>query len=136
MKKIKNYIIKILLKLILIISNENYTEIQKLLFFYNRKSKEISIDYIIKSICGYYGIKKEMLLNKTKKREIVQARQIAMHYAKIYTNASLTKIGLKIGGKDHATVLHACKTVKNLSETDIFFKSEVDKIGKHINNFN
>ena len=49
------------------------------------------------------------LQSKTRKRHIVQARQLAMFFAKKYTKASLASIGSQIGKRDHATVLHACK---------------------------
>jgi len=69
---------------------------------------------------------------KTRKREIVQARQIAMYFSKSLTKASLSTIGSVIGNKDHATVLHACKTVNNLMETDKRFKAQVEDIQKKL----
>ena len=53
---------------------------------------------------------------------MVQARQLAMFFAKKYTKLSLANIGKYIGKRDHATVLHACKTVDNLNETDKQFR--------------
>jgi len=73
-----------------------------------------------------------MLHTKTRKREIVQARQIAMFFSKNLTKSSLSTIGSLIGGKDHATVLHACKTINNLIETDKRFKSQVDSIERKL----
>ena len=61
---------------------------------------------------------------KTRKRQVVQARQIAMYFAKNMTKSSLSSIGAHCG-KDHATVLHACRTVNNLIETDKKFKASV-----------
>ncbi|NBC83598.1 MAG: chromosomal replication initiator protein DnaA [Bacteroidetes bacterium] len=94
--------------------------------------REISIDYIQKVVCNFYDIPIQMLLSHTRKREIVQARQVAMYYSKTLTKASLASIGAQIGGKDHATVLHACKTVNNLIETDKQFKSQMDEIEKKL----
>lgn len=94
--------------------------------------KEITVDYIQKKICDYFKLPLEELQSKTRKRDIVQARQLAMYFAKKYTNASLSSIGNQIGKRDHATVLHACKTVDNLSETDKLFKSYVDDLNKKI----
>jgi chromosomal replication initiator protein DnaA len=94
--------------------------------------KEISIDYIQKKVCEYFNLPSDVLQAKTRKREIVQARQIAMYFSKSYTKASLSSIGSMIGGKDHATVLHACKTISNLIETDKSFKSQIDEIEKKI----
>lgn len=107
--------------------------------FFNRfpdkfggRKREISIDYIKKIVCYYYNLLVEMINQKTRKREIVQARQIAMYFSKKLTKSSLATIGAKIGGKDHATVLHGCKTVQNLYETDKKFKYDVDEIEKLI----
>jgi len=94
--------------------------------------REISIDYIQKVVCNYYNIGLEQLQSKTRKREIVQARQVAMFFSKSLTKSSLATIGSQIGGKDHATVLHACKTVNNLIETDKRFRLQVDEIEKKL----
>ena len=94
--------------------------------------REISIDYIQKVVCNYYNIGLDMLQSKTRKREIVQARQVAMFFSKSMTKSSLATIGSQIGGKDHATVLHACKTVNNLIETDKRFRLQVDEIEKKL----
>ncbi len=94
--------------------------------------KEISIDYIQKVVCDYFGMPVGLIASKTRKREIVQARQIAMYFAKLMTKSSLSTIGSRIGSKDHATVLHACKTVNNLVETDKRFKGYIVDIEKKL----
>lgn len=94
--------------------------------------KEISIDYIQKVVCDYFSLSPELLQSKTRKREIVQARQIAMFFSKSLTKSSLATIGSQIGGKDHATVLHACKTVNNLIDTDKRFRGQVAEIEKKL----
>jgi len=94
--------------------------------------KEISIDYIQKIVCEYFGLPSDVLQTKTRKREIVQARQIAMYFSKSMTKSSLSTIGSIIGGKDHATVLHACKTVNNLKDTDKRFKSQIEDIERRL----
>ena len=94
--------------------------------------REISIDYIQKVVCSYYNVAAEMLHSKTRKREIVQARQVAMYFSKSLTKSSLATIGSQIGGKDHATVLHACKTVNNLMDTDKRFRMQIDEIEKKL----
>ncbi|MEI6852827.1 MAG: chromosomal replication initiator protein DnaA [Bacteroidota bacterium] len=100
--------------------------------FIKNNSREISIDYIQKVVCDYFDINIDMLNSKTRKREIVQARQLSMFFAKRMTKASLASIGLHCGNKDHATVLHACRTVNNLIETDKQFKTYVDELEKKI----
>lgn len=94
--------------------------------------REISIDYIQKIVCNFFNIPLDHIQSKTRKREIVQARQVAMFFSKSMTKASLATIGSQIGGKDHATVLHACKTVNNLIETDKRFRLQIDEIEKKL----
>lgn len=90
--------------------------------------REITIDYITKTVCDYFNLPVDSLSVKTRKRETVQARQIAMYFSKTMTKSSLAAIGSQIGGKDHATVLHACRTVANLKDTDKNFKTYLDEI--------
>lgn len=100
--------------------------------FVKNTAREVSIDYIQKVVCDYFDMPIELLKSKTRKREVVQARQIAMYFAKSMTKSSLATIGLHSGGKDHATVLHACRTVNNLIDTDKRFKSYIDELHKKI----
>lgn len=95
-------------------------------------TKEISIDYIQKVVCDYFSISVDDLNSKSRKRDIVQARQLAMFFSKEMTKASLATIGLHCGNKDHATVLHACRTVSNLLETDRVFKSYHEELSRKI----
>lgn len=68
-------------------------------------------------VCEYFNLGEEQLLKVTRKREIVQARQIAMYFEKENSQGSLEVIGARYG-KDHTTVIHSCKNIKNLMETD------------------
>lgn len=101
--------------------------------FVRNTTHEISLDYIQKVVCDYFNLPIDLLKSKTRKREVVQARQIAMYFAKSLTKSSLSTIGAHCGGKDHATVLHACRTVNNLMDTDKKFKSHVTDLQKRIN---
>lgn len=96
--------------------------------FVKNVKKEISIDYIQKVVSNYFQMDVETLQSATRKRHIVQARQLAMYFSKKLTKSSLANIGSKIGKRDHATVLHACKTVDNLLATDKQFKKFVDDL--------
>ena len=91
---------------------------------------DITIDKVQKVVCDYFNITRDTLLSKTRKRQIVQARQIAMYMSRSLINCSLSTIGAEIGGKDHATVLHACTTVNDLMSTDKTFKQYVTDIEK------
>lgn len=98
--------------------------------FVKNVKKEISIDYIQKVVSDYFQIEVNAIQSKTRKREIVQARQLAMYFSKKYTKSSLASIGSQLGKRDHATVLHACKTVDNLFSTDKTFKKYVEDLTK------
>ncbi|MFT7163742.1 MAG: chromosomal replication initiator protein, partial [Flavobacterium sp.] len=100
--------------------------------FVKNVKREISIDYIQKTVSDYFQLDLEILQSKTRKRHVVQARQLAMFFAKKFTKASLANIGSQIGDRDHATVLHACKTVDNLVATDKQFKKFVEDIHKKL----
>ncbi len=89
---------------------------------------DLTIDHIQQIIADYFGLDIESLHSKTRKRNVVQARQLAMFFSKKYTKNSLSTIGSQIGQRDHATVLHACKTVENLIETDRAFKKYVSDL--------
>lgn len=94
----------------------------------NCESKAITIDDIITTVCKHFGLENAAIHTKSRKREVVQARQIAMYLAKKHTDFSTAKIGTLIGNKDHATVLHACKTIKQLKEVDKSFRAEIEEI--------
>lgn len=100
--------------------------------FVKNTAREVSIDYIQKVVCDYFDLPIEMLKSKTRKREVVQARQISMYFSKKMTKSSLASIGAHCGGKDHATVLHACRTVMNLSETDKQFRAYLEDLEKKL----
>ena len=91
---------------------------------------DVTIDKVQKVVCDYFNITRDDLHSKTRKRQIVQARQIAMYMSRNLLNCSLASIGAEIGGKDHATVLHACTTVSDLVATDKAFKQYVSDIEK------
>jgi chromosomal replication initiator protein len=100
--------------------------------FVKNTKREVSIDYIQKVVSEYFQMDVDTLQSKTRKRHIVQARQLAMYFAKKFTKASLASIGSQIGKRDHATVLHACKTVDNLSFTDKQFRKYVEDLNQKL----
>lgn len=88
------------------------------------QAKLVSIDNIQKVVAEYYKLKREDLLSNKRTRFIAQARQTAMSLAKELTQHSLTEIGEAFGGRDHTTVIHACRKVKTLMETDFSVKED------------
>ncbi len=97
-----------------------------------QKREELTLDKIQNTVSEYYKIPVSSLKDKSRKREIAQARQIVMYFVKNYTNASLSFIGSQFN-RNHATVLHACNTVENLMDTDKGFKLQMDDIRQMLN---
>jgi chromosomal replication initiator protein len=93
---------------------------------------EVSIDYIQKTISEYFHVKMDDLKDKTRKKEIVIARQLAMYFAKEYTNHSLKSIGYHFGGRDHSTVIHAVQSVNDMYDTDSRFRNSVEELKKKL----
>ena len=92
------------------------------------ENKPITIEEIIAKVCEHYKMDESVLHTKSRKREIVQVRQVAMFLAKKHTDISTSKIGHLIGNRDHATVLHACKIMKDLVEVDKEIRADIEKI--------
>lgn len=93
--------------------------------FVKTAAREMTIENIQKLVCDYYHVPYDKLLTKTRKREVVLARQVTMFFAKKFTKHSLKAIGEHFGGFDHTTVIHSCQTVENLMETDAEYKENV-----------
>ena len=91
---------------------------------------EVGIDFIQKAVADYYSIQVDELKDKTRKKEIVIARQVAMYFCKDFTNHSLKSIGYHFGGRDHSTVIHAMQTVNDIMETDSSFRNAVNELKK------
>ena len=89
---------------------------------------EITVSKISSVVCDYFKISPEQMASKSRKREVAQARQIAMYLSRTLTNTSLSYIGSQIGGRDHATVLHSFNTVNDLLDTDRTFKKYISDL--------
>ena len=100
--------------------------------FINNVSHQISIEEIQKLVSDYFRLPVDTLKAKTRKREVVQARQISMYLAKKFTDLSLKMIGQHFGGRDHTTVIHACQSVLNLMDIDKTFQDDVLELQKQI----
>jgi len=96
------------------------------------EKKKLTIDNIADIVCKQFNIKTELIHTLSRKREIVQARQVTMYLCKLYTEMSLAQIGTVIGKKNHATVLHACKIVKDQIEVDKVFRGQIAEIEKRL----
>ncbi len=100
--------------------------------FVKNVSREVSIEFIQKAVCDHFQIQYDKLKEKTRKRHVVQARQLSMYLAKNFTKNSLKTIGKHFGGRDHSTVIHSCQAVQNLIDTDQTFKEDVVELEKKI----
>ncbi|CAD5273176.1 MULTISPECIES: chromosomal replication initiator protein DnaA [unclassified Imperialibacter] len=98
----------------------------------NDYDTEVGIDYIQKAVSDYFNVALEDLKAKTRKKEIVIARQVAMYFSKDYTNHSLKSIGYHFGGRDHSTVIHAVQAVNDMIDTDAKFRYSVDELKKRL----
>jgi chromosomal replication initiator protein len=92
----------------------------------------LSIEEIQRIACEYFKIPEDDVRAKTRKREVVQARQVAMYFCKHLTQHSLKTIGLHFGGRDHSTVIHANQSVENQIETDPKFREVMNEIRRTI----
>ena len=92
------------------------------------ENKPVTIDTIISKVCEHFKLDESVLHSKSRKRDVVQMRQIAMYLAKKHTDISASKIGHLIGNRDHATVLHACKNIKDQVSIDKELKAEIEDI--------
>jgi chromosomal replication initiator protein len=92
----------------------------------------ITIETIQRTVCDYFNIPEDLIRAKTRKQEIVNARQIAMYLAKELTNSSLKTIGLHFGGRDHSTVIHAYQSVEDQMRIDSKYQAHVQQIRKRL----
>ncbi|MEL6970000.1 MAG: chromosomal replication initiator protein DnaA [Bacteroidota bacterium] len=100
--------------------------------FVSEINREITVEYIQELVAGHFELPVEILQGKTRKRQVVIARQLSMYLAKQLTDQSLKAIGENFGGRDHSTVIYSCKTVQDLMETDAIFKDTVSDLQRKI----
>ncbi|MEA4949444.1 MAG: chromosomal replication initiator protein DnaA [Petrimonas sp.] len=92
------------------------------------EKKKITVQKIQETVSDFYNVKRELIQSASRTREIVQARQVTMFFIKKHTELSLSQIGVQVGNRNHATVLHACNTIRDLSEVDKGFRSDIEEI--------
>lgn len=92
------------------------------------QDKQVSIENIQRVVADYYKIKVSDVLSKRRSRSVARPRQVAMSLAKELTNHSLPEIGDAFGGRDHTTVLHACRKIKELQEEDADIREDVKNL--------
>lgn len=88
----------------------------------------ISVDMIAGVVCDYLDVDEKKIRDKTRKQEIVLARQISMYLAKRFTDSSLKNIGLHFGGRDHSTVIHAIQNVEREMTRDQEYRERIERL--------
>jgi chromosomal replication initiator protein len=104
------------------------TEVKKLIRNNIKPSKNVSIQNIVKTISEFYEINEENIYEKTRRKEIVKARQLIMYVLREDFNISYPLIGQKLGGKDHTTVIHSCLKIKNDIKEDPKLVQDLEQI--------
>jgi chromosomal replication initiator protein len=101
----------------------------------HEEERALTVDYVQKKVCEYYGLKLQDIKAKKRTRDIAFPRQVAMYLSKSLTDSSLSEIGKHFGGKDHSTVIHACKLIDERRKNDDDFDKKIDYLIKQINNY-
>lgn len=99
------------------------------------EQRALSVESIQKTVCEYFGIKMQDIKARKRTRDIAFPRQVAMFLSKTLTDSSLSDIGKNFGGKDHSTVIHACKQVETRSKNDEDFKRRLDYLMTKIKSY-
>ncbi len=103
-------------------------EIKQLIKSSSKQRKTVSIKDVLKAVCEYYNIEEKSLYEKTRRKEVVKPRQIAMYILRQDFNTSYPYIGAKLGGRDHTTVIHACEKIKSAIKSSPTLEQEIDSI--------
>jgi len=96
--------------------------------------RSVTAEEIRDIVADYYDMDIDLLIGKSRKRPIVDARQVSMHFCKAMTQLSLEAIGSRFGGRDHSTVIHACKAIQARLDTDPGFEKQIEELEKRIEN--
>lgn len=96
--------------------------------FIQDDEKPITVEHILKTVCEYFGLKMQDIKARKRTKEVALPRQIAMYLSKQLTGGSLSDIGKNMGGKDHATVIYACKQVEDKKSKDENFNRMIETL--------
>ena len=93
-----------------------------------KPKKLLSVKEIVKVVCDFYNVEEDHVYEKTRRKEVLKPRQIAMFILREDFNISYPTIGQKLGGRDHTTVMHSCEKVKTDMQSDLSLIQEIDQI--------
>lgn len=94
--------------------------------------RQASVEDVIEGVSSYYDLPKEKLISRSRQQEISNARQVAMYLAREFTDLSYASIGVRFGGRDHSTVIHACNKIEDQIEIREDFKAELESMRSSI----
>jgi chromosomal replication initiator protein len=112
------------------IKNRDLTlpEIRSIIQHNSRPSKSVSPDEVLRAVSQYYEIPESAIYEKTRKKDVVKPRQIAMYLMREDLGISYPSIGDRLGGRDHTTVIHSCEKIRQILEKDQVLVQELDQI--------
>ena len=99
---------------------------------FKRQQQDVKIEDIQKGVAQHFNLAVEILSAKTRRKEVVLARQIAMYLSRKLTGEPLKEIGTRFGGRDHTTVIHSCQAIEDLIMQDPEFQGLIDRISKSL----
>ena len=88
----------------------------------------LTIDDIVETVCNHFNVSPSAVNGKSRRRELVVARQVSMFLAQKYTKMPASRIGKLVGNRDHSTVIHSCKHIEQLMQVDKTFRDELQSI--------
>jgi chromosomal replication initiator protein len=96
--------------------------------YLNKEKMVITEEQIFEIVGKDYGLTKEQIISRSRKRECVESRHLIAYILKRKTRLSLAKIGEMVGGKDHTTIIHSVKTFENIFDTDSVFRERCENV--------
>jgi len=93
-----------------------------------KPKKAVSVKEVVKIVADFYQIEEESIYEKTRRKEIIKPRQVAMYILREDFNVSYPSIGQKLGGRDHTTVIHSCEKIKNDLKEDVILSQEINQL--------
>ena len=88
----------------------------------------LTIDDILEKVCGHFNVTQQQVTSRSRKRDYVLVRQVSMYLAQKYTKMPASRIGQRIGGRDHSTVIHSCSAIEQRLKVDKLFGAEISSI--------
>ena len=108
--------------------NLSLQEVKALIKETERPRKSISVKDVVKTVANFYNLEEDIIYEKTRRKEVVKPRQLIMYILREDLHVSYPTIGIKLGGRDHTTVIHSCEKVKNDLKRNPELSGEIEQI--------